>query len=53
MREFLLELIKREVYNKKFGYIAVFMDENNQIARYRNNLAFEDGTSFETVHTRM
>lgn len=51
-QEFFLNLIKQEVNEKKFGYIIVYMDENNQKARYRSNLLFEDGTSYETVHFR-
>ena len=44
------ELVEREIYFKKFGYLTVFMDEN--IVKYRNNLIFEDGSPFETTFTK-
>lgn len=49
-QDFFLDLFKREVHCKSFGYVAVFMDESNQIGRFRTNLVFEDGTPYETVH---
>ena len=51
-QEFFLDLIKKKVTNKRFGYIAVFMDEISPEAKYRSNLIFEDGSKFETVYTR-
>ena len=49
--QFFSDLIQREVYGKKYGYVAVYMDESNQEARYRNNLVGEDGSPHETVYT--
>ena len=49
--QFFTDLIQREVYGKKYGYVAVFMDESNPEARYRNNLVGEDGSPHETVYT--
>ena len=46
-REFFNLLVEREIYQKKFGYLSMFMDDPN--AKYRNNLASEDGLNFETV----
>ena len=46
-QEFFNLLVEREIYQKRFGYLAVFMDDPN--AKYRNNLASEDGLNFETV----
>lgn len=46
-REFFNLLVEREIYQKRFGYLAIFMDDPN--AKYRNNLASEDGLNFETV----
>ena len=51
-REFFLDLIQKEVYGKKHGYVTVYMDETNRDARYRSNLVFEDGSQYETVYTR-
>ena len=49
-QDFFDELVEREIYSKKFGYLAVFMDEN--IVKYRNNLIFGDGSPFETTFTK-
>ena len=49
--QFFTDLIQREVYGKKYGYVAVYMDESNPEARYRNNLVGEDGSPHETVYT--
>ena len=51
-QDFFLNLIKREVTNKRFGYICIFMDELTSEAKYRGNLICEDGSKFETVYTR-
>ena len=51
-QEFFLDLIKREVCEKRYGYIATFLDELNPEGRYRNNLVFEDGSKYETVYTQ-
>ena len=51
-QDFFDELVEREIYGKKYGYITIFMDEHCQAAKYRNNLVFEDGTPFETVYMR-
>ena len=51
-QEFFLDLIKREVCGKRYGYIATFLDELNPKGRYRNNLVFEDGSKYETVYTQ-
>ena len=51
-REFFLDLIQKEVYGKKHGYVTVYMDETNRDARYRSNLVFEDGSQYETVYTK-
>ena len=40
-------VVEQEIYQKRFGYLAVFMDE--PIAKYRNNLVFEDTLPYETV----
>lgn len=46
-QDFFNALVEREIYQKRFGYIAIFMDDS--VGRYRNNLAFEDSLPFETV----
>ena len=51
-QQFFLDLIQREVCGKKYGYLAVYMDETNLEARYRNNLVFDDGSEYETVYTK-
>ena len=51
-QQFFLDLIQREVYGKKYGYVTVYMDETNPEARYRSNLVFEDGSQYETVYTK-
>ena len=51
-QEFFLDLIKREVCEKRYGYIATFLDELNPEGRYRNNLVFEDSSKYETVYTQ-
>ena len=51
-QQFFLDLIQREVYGKKHGYVTVYMDETNRDARYRSNLVFEDGSQYETVYTK-
>lgn len=51
-QDFFDELVEREIYGKKYGYITIFMDEHCQAAKYRNNLVFEDGTPFETIFTK-
>ena len=51
-QQFFLDLIQREVCGKKYGYVAVYMDETNPEARYRSNLVFEDGSEYETVYTK-
>ena len=51
-QQFFLDLIQREVYGKKHGYVTVYMDETNPEARYRSNLVFEDGSQYETVYTK-
>ena len=51
-QQFFLDLIQREVSGKKYGYVAVYMDETNLEARYRNNLVFDDGSEYETVYTK-
>ena len=51
-QQFFLDLIQREVCGKKYGYVAVYMDETNLEARYRNNLVFEDSSEYETVYTK-
>ena len=50
--QFFSDLIQREVYGKKYGYVAVYMDESNPEARYRSNLVFEDGSPHETIYTK-
>ena len=40
-------VIENEIYQKRFGYLAVFMDEPR--AKYRNNLIYEDSLPYETV----
>ena len=51
-QQFFLDLIQREVCGKKYGYLAVYMDETNLEARYRNNLVKDDGSEYETVYTK-
>ena len=51
-QEFFLDLIKKEVCGKRYGYIAIFLDELNPEGRYRNNLVFDDKTEYETVYTQ-
>ena len=51
-QQFFSDLIQREVYGKKYGYVAVYMDESNPEARYRSNLVFEDGSPYETIYTK-
>ncbi len=51
-QDFFLNLIRKQVTNKRFGYICVFMDELTSDAKYRANLICEDGSKFETVYTR-
>ena len=51
-QEFFLDLIKREVCQKRYGYIAAFLDELSPEARYRSNLVFDDGSKYETVYTQ-
>ena len=45
-QEFFNLLVEWEIYQKRFGYLAIFMDDPN--AKYRNNLALEDALNFET-----
>ena len=51
-QQFFLDLIQREVCGKKYGYLAVYMDETNLEARYRNNLVKDDGSEYETVYSK-
>ena len=46
-QHFFDSVVEQEIYQKRFGYLAVFMDE--PIAKYRNNLVFEDTLPYETV----
>lgn len=46
-QQFFEALVHQEIYQKRFGYLAVFMDETE--ARYRNNLVYEDSLPYETV----
>lgn len=46
-QHFFDSIIEQEIYQKRFGYLAVFMDDPR--AKYRNNLTFEDSLPYETV----
>ena len=50
--QFLINLFKEEVQHKKYGYILVFLDESNELLRYRNNFLNEDNTPYQTVFTK-
>ena len=52
-QSFFKNLIDREVYSKKFGYIAMFLDETCEETMYRNNLVKEDKTNCETVFCKV
>ena len=45
-QDFFDALVEKEIYQKRFGYLAVFMDEAD--GKYRNNLVFEDSLPYET-----
>ena len=47
---FFSNIIREQVQKVMYGYIAVFLEENDERARYRNNLLNEDGTQFESVY---
>lgn len=49
---FFSQLIKEQVQQVRYGYLAVFLDENEEKGRYRNNLCDEDGTPFESVYCK-
>ena len=50
---FFKNLIDREIYSKKFGYIAVFLDDSCEDTMYRNNLLNEDKSDCETVFCKV
>ena len=50
-QKFFVELYKKYVLNKKFGYLAIFLDTIDQL-RYVTNLVGEDTSPYLTVHTQ-
>ena len=46
---FFLNLIDREIYSKKFGYIAMSLDDTCEDTICINNLVNEDNTNCETI----
>ena len=46
---FFKSLIDKEVYGKRYGYIAIFLDDFCQDTMYRTNLLDEDKSGCETV----
>ena len=50
-QKFFLDLIESKVYSKRFGYVAIFMDEGLN-GKYRTNLLGEDGSLYETIHIK-
>lgn len=40
-------IVEREIYQKRFGYLVLYNDD--PIAKYRNNLIYEDNLPYETV----
>ena len=48
---FFINLIKKFVHSKKYGYIAVFLEEIHDQLRYRFNLLNEDKSGYQTVVT--
>lgn len=51
-REFFVNLFKKLVLDKRYGYVAVFMDSSDSRVRYANNLIGEDGSPYLTVYIR-
>ena len=50
-KTFFLDLYKKTVLEKRFGYIAVFLDSSNEKLKYANNLLGEDGSKFTTIYS--
>ena len=48
-QQFLINLFKEEIQNKRYGYVIIFQDESNELLRYRNNFLSEDETPYQTV----
>ena len=48
-QQFLINLFKEEIQNKRYGYVIIFQDESNELLRYRNNFLSEDDTPYQTV----
>ena len=49
-RDFFVSLFKKLVLEKRFGYLAVFLDCSDSRLRYANNLIGEDNSPFLTVY---
>ena len=48
-RDFFMQLFKKEVQEKRFGYLAVQLDCSDGRLKYYNNLVREDGTPYLTL----
>ena len=46
-QDFFDAIVEKEIYQKRYGYLVVYLDE--PLAKYRNNLVYEDTLPFETV----
>ena len=46
-QDFFYAIVEKEIYQKRYGYLVVYLDE--PLAKYRNNLVYEDTLPFETV----
>ena len=51
-REFFVNLFKKLVLDKRYGYLGIFMDCSDGRLRYVNNLIGEDGSLYLTVYIR-
>ncbi len=51
-KKFFLNLFKKTVLAKRYGYLCVQLDVSNEFLKYMTNILFEDGSEFYTVHAR-
>ena len=51
-KKFFLNLYKKIVLGRRYGYICVQLDVSNEHLKYITNLLFEDMTDCYTVHTK-
>ena len=50
-KTFFLDLYKKTVLEKRYGYLAVFLDCSDEKIKYGNNLLDEDGSPYLTIFT--